>query len=1006
MHELFYPDSPFDPNCYVTIADLGHLTVSSDLVSQETKRKINDLDDSRVRALMYDKFKMKLDSLQLLVGRSAKQVLIDSRTHAADHPVFLIPRTNMELRFDNSILPTALNFTKMRLTGALPNLQLNFSDEKYHAIMRIMDYIFPPRLSMPSQSNLDLSAPVEEVLAVGSSTENLTASQIEGRNSGEGEIDKMKLLQRQIFQFQFKVDRLHLRVSHTEVGADVSAGLKVGLLADATVEDVKIDALARTFDLAADVSVSKMFIQDEMQTNGAAFKYLLSSQVSENNSNELIRIRFRRTHRMSPEFETTQQRIDQSLQVDFGAIGVSFNRATILALYEFALWTFAPKRGGSAKNSTNSLTSLGNKSAAAAAEEAVEIKPTNVKFVFSMKSLGLLLNNDGAKLAFAQITNGTASILLRENQTMSFGLDIGNICMDDCVKRRPDQVHFRFLDLQGSETFHMVYETFQPSMSGYPGHNSALTIRSGSVTVTYLEDFLMELLQFLARFLEMNQVIENARKAALEQANQIGQTRMHFDIKLETPVLILPKSLNSKELLIANLGEAVILNDFLQGLDDSTPVTEFKVEIQKIGLRSVLQSKLTKAVETSPVVQDLDIDFQFRFSGDANAHFIPQMEMIAQSSDIQVVASNAQFVLLMDILHLVTNSPVIGGKGSQTASIQSLPKTPSVENAAANGDSWTTFDGHFIIPRACLEMKVTDGNDMTSLCRVAFSQNDIRISMKNTGAMKTEIVFGEVTILDSRPDGDNIFREIIPAAGPDRNQFMLEYCVTAERFSSLLMTVDSTKVIIIPDFFKSVRTFFVRGYSKSMMSKKPAEAPLPRSASSGAVSTVANASVDSTFSYRVNVVDAEFCVLRDAASPDTDALVVSADQFVLAHEGIMSLAVSQMACSLCNWNKRETTTLHIVQAFDLTFVMDNRPLGSDALRTNISVDIPDALLVRISYHDILVVLEIVNRVSTIAYDEQPAAKAPIRQQSSFTMPTPVDRPASTQRGTETVVTVK
>lgn len=81
-------DSPFDSHCYVIVADLGHLTIvssmlnenvvlcdrlallpiPSDLVPPEAKKGLSDMDESQTADLMYDKFLVKLEALQVVVS--------------------------------------------------------------------------------------------------------------------------------------------------------------------------------------------------------------------------------------------------------------------------------------------------------------------------------------------------------------------------------------------------------------------------------------------------------------------------------------------------------------------------------------------------------------------------------------------------------------------------------------------------------------------------------------------------------------------------------------------------------------------------------------------------------------------------------------------------------------------------------------------------------------------------------------------------------------------------
>lgn len=49
----------------------------------------------------------------------------------------------MDFEVQNSIVPTAYNLARFKVSGNLPTLQLNMSDVKYHSLMRLIDVCIP-----------------------------------------------------------------------------------------------------------------------------------------------------------------------------------------------------------------------------------------------------------------------------------------------------------------------------------------------------------------------------------------------------------------------------------------------------------------------------------------------------------------------------------------------------------------------------------------------------------------------------------------------------------------------------------------------------------------------------------------------------------------------------------------------------------------------------------------------------------------------------------------------
>jgi vacuolar protein sorting-associated protein 13A/C len=52
-------------------------------------------------------------------------------------------RLSINLQVQRSIVPTAINLAQFKVSGTLPSLQINLSDVKYKALMRIVDVAIP-----------------------------------------------------------------------------------------------------------------------------------------------------------------------------------------------------------------------------------------------------------------------------------------------------------------------------------------------------------------------------------------------------------------------------------------------------------------------------------------------------------------------------------------------------------------------------------------------------------------------------------------------------------------------------------------------------------------------------------------------------------------------------------------------------------------------------------------------------------------------------------------------
>ena len=71
------------------------------------------------------------------------QACRDALTSKSGDHLHLLERTNIDLQVQNSIVPTALDLARFKVSGKLPSLHVNLSDAKYKTLMRLIDVTIP-----------------------------------------------------------------------------------------------------------------------------------------------------------------------------------------------------------------------------------------------------------------------------------------------------------------------------------------------------------------------------------------------------------------------------------------------------------------------------------------------------------------------------------------------------------------------------------------------------------------------------------------------------------------------------------------------------------------------------------------------------------------------------------------------------------------------------------------------------------------------------------------------
>ena len=190
------------------------------------------------------------------------------------------------------------------------------------------------------------------------------------------------------------------------------------------------------------------------------------------------------------------------------------------------------------------------------------------------------------------------AILLRSG-TLRLSSRIGNLSLEDTSDAEMAVPDFKqLLSIEGEELADFSYETYDPTdKETFPGYNSSVHLRAGSLKFTFVEKPVRDLYIFALKFARMKAIYDAASQAAVQRASEV--TRMHFDVVVKTPIIILPRDgLDSPDHLKLRLGEIVAKNEYLGDPGDTSTI--------QAGLRGInVASEITVEGKAS-VIQMID----------------------------------------------------------------------------------------------------------------------------------------------------------------------------------------------------------------------------------------------------------------------------------------------------------------------------------------------------------------------------------------------------------------
>ncbi|KAF1812213.1 vacuolar protein sorting-associated protein 13 [Eremomyces bilateralis CBS 781.70] len=1043
---IIIPDSVTEKSSLCLIVDAGHASVRSKLVDKGTLRDVQNKqhqryteeDYRRLEGLMYDRFLLKLDSTQLLlgttIGETKKQLAEDTESRS----FHLVERINMDFTLDICIIPKASTLTKFRISGHLPVLHASVSDKKYKSLMKLIDVAIPKftdesernqekkiaRSPSPPPTNTDeLGRPrsksfqfsgdeVAQSLVV-DEEESDTSSQ---REKAESEKKDAELLYKQRnFEFNFTVDKLVGSLYRADPEGKKADDLLVELVANA----FSLQFYQRPFDMAAEVKLKSLVVEDHVEEDPSPeFKNIVSSDdLNTASEKDLFYLKFTRVNPKSPEFQSVYDGIAMNVDAAVSAINVIVTRRTLLTLLDFVLTTFTGGDNQRVSQQVSDAKMLEDKPE----EQVVRPQPSQdkIRVRTELKKISLILNNDGIRLATLSLSSADVGVFIM-GKSMRVGARLGDLSLiDDVNQGVPEDSSLRQLvTIQGKELADFSYETFDSQSESYPGYDSSIFLRAGSIKVNFVTEPFRKIMDFTVKFGKMQAIFNAARQAAAQQASQMQETanKMHFDILVRTPIVVFPrivfKENTERDTLTAYLGEIYAKNEFVapKGGDSEEHSNHINAGIRHIRMASNFHYGDGQS-EALQLLDKTDLSFEVNYIEHKPGMERPDMEIAGSLSDTNLRVTQDQLKFILELFRTIPPAFAMDpGDEMQEDVYNELPESTaaparaltersqeSSESQASDeppSGNWTTLDLVFKAPTIGVELinaapnePVKDLED-ASLSKFSLNRTHVKLRMMKDGALESELLIRSFSIRDSRTRDSNKFRKIMSLINNDvKQQFMASISISGGKERSLvaMLTIDSPRMILALDYLFSIQAFINAGLTIDEPLEVDEETETTATDAESSVSlhsegrrtkgTQAVSKLDTQtgksegremqVSFRVNVVDAQVILLANPAITNTEAVVLGTKQVLVSKQNAMTLQVDRVGMFLCRMDQFETTRLRILDDFSVRTSLDIQTQGKSTTRTNIHVDV-DPLILRLSLRDILLAMQILARASEMS----------------------------------------
>ncbi|KXN90021.1 Vacuolar protein sorting-associated protein 13 [Leucoagaricus sp. SymC.cos] len=965
---IIIPEDITTNHCKHLVIDAGHVSVESDLVDKEAIRTVqskrnqqyNEEDYRRLESLMYDKLSLRLEDAQFIIGDSLSDCLeaLSAESHDDLH---LLERINVDLGVHKSIVPTAVNLPRFKVAGTLPTLHVNLSDSKYKALMRLID------ICIPKFDEGDQGAPENHI----SPPVHLPTFQLPVTLFGTGASDFN-------VEDQDQEDQEETGSSHTDTFYEAEDHLQsvrhtfeplllVGVLqaslfrsvssSEKPLGDLKLEGFSLTFGLAEHdmkVNVQLRSITMALVSLDARLVNVITSEPSLiAPTTDLLGVLYTRVQKDSPEYNTVFEGIDQSVDIRISTIVFHAAPEPIISLYDFIMTTFTSNSNQTAAMPSSTLPSPDT--------NQMPNNESKIRVVVKFESVRVEFLNESLSLATLSLSTADVAILLR-SKTMRIAGRLGNLALVNNL----DVYHLRkefnqILSIEGHNFAEFTYQTFDTALS--PTTNSSFSLNAASLKFLFLEPALHGIYVYLIKLAKLKGLYDAATQAAVQSASDIGE--MHFEINVKSPIIVIPSNpSHSRDTLVMRLGE-------IDARNRSEPSKNI-ISASLHGIQLVSNFNHDEKVTTLKMIDDIDVhaDIIQTFGVDREVDSsYPDTQVFVQISDVRLHLTHSQYQILLSLSQSASRVFTVGTEAPLEHTTTAVVESTSSEHSSINLEPelratsdahrvWTAIDLVVSVDAVKLHLygggaQVDSDLQQYGISRFALNNNTLRFKSMSDGAAEAQLIFKSFTMSNTEP-GNTRFREIIPAAQHDRNQFMILYSVTGGSTGTALavITIDSPQIIFSIGPVFALLDFF------AVATEKEPKASTQGSASEGTLDVAPGEVGGKTLDFRLDLHDVAICVLENDQDPNTQAIRLSIQQLLISQQGVIALKVDQLGMSLVQMGE-QTESVKFLDEFDLTLSLDSRSSASQQMM-NLEL-LAKPIIIRASYRDISLITSIFNK---------------------------------------------
>uniref|UniRef100_A0A4W6GAF9 Vacuolar protein sorting 13 homolog A n=1 Tax=Lates calcarifer TaxID=8187 RepID=A0A4W6GAF9_LATCA len=903
----------------ILLLDLGHFQMSSQSRKGLPQLSVCSSNIEDIMSRAYDSFDIQLSSLQFLYSkpdgdwkkaRKQKQSLLH-----------ILEPVDLKVDFSRAMVVKDSRMAKYKMSGELPLLSLRISDDKLRSVLELVESIPLPESRPAARSTGDkhslTSYLICNILSIMSSvTSNFICLHFPSSPSS------FPFFHDSILIFSCPFFSLFCFSMPSFVCCSFHLIIFLSYLFPACVdsEDKQVQ-LITTLD---------------------------------NTEVDLLTLEYIKADKNGPEFKSLHNNTEQLIKVTFSSLDVHLHTEALLNTMNFLNNLLPPstkKEGGQEELPT------------IPEEEEVESSKfkdvVNLHIRADLRCLKVFIRGQKARISEISIEGLVSEVLMRKKD-MEVLANLKNIVILDCDK---DALYKKAVSIADKEVFafRMVNYTDATEGDAYLDMSKVdtlVTLTVGCIQVIFLNKFVSSILAFINNFQEAKEALAEVTVQAAEKAasgvKELAErsTRIALNVHFNAPVIFLPQSSSSSNVIVADLGLLSVKNRFSKQPFKSDAKIPPVVDIMTVKLTDLKMYRTTyinggfqgETQLLKPV--SLDLEIQRNLSSNWY-HSIPDIEITAHLKPMSV-SSNT--VVIAAVVETQKNS-----KLKNTLKLDFKFDSMTLVVFSPNGNEIQLLDSH---------------DEQLKLAEFTLGTISTSVHMYSDGSMKASVRLAACLLDDKRPR----IKMVTPRYSIHTwfynntlDNMMVEVNYRQGREGTTLDTVvQDVYLCASMEFLLTVADIFLKATQQGF-----AEVPQHKTAPPAVVSKT---------EMNVVVRNPEIVFVADLTRADAPALVMTTQCELVMKSGAegsqMTAVIKDLKVLACPFlrEKRKNNVTTVLQPCQVFFKSTQTPTTPQAMEVSIN-----ALTLKVSPI-------IINTVITIQSALTPAAETPEELDS----PVPVD----------------